>query len=332
MKRCFLALAALVLLLPCGEAKAADYPKMTIRAASANPPGSVLTVCIDKFKEVIEKESEGAITVQTFYGGSLGDEQTNVKHLRNGSVQLATLACGNLTPFAPQAGVFILPYMFPQIADAQKLFNNKPYMDKMADIIAEKSRARPLGWILGGYRVITNSVKPIKTMEDLKGLKIRVPPVQLQLDSFRSWGVEPHPLAWSETFNALQQGVVDGQENPHSVNRDQKFWEVQKYITNVHYMLWVGPMLVSEAWYQKLDPKTKALVEKAVLAGAHYEWQWSAEQEAVALRDCQKHGMVENDLKDEPNWKTAATSIWPRFYEGIGGKAIVDEAQAIIEN
>ena len=73
-------------------------------------------------------------------------------------------------------------------------------------------------------------------MADLKGLKIRVPAVELQLAAFRSWGVEPHPLSWSETFNALQQGVVDGQENPYAIIRDQKFWEVQKYITDLHYM------------------------------------------------------------------------------------------------
>ena len=70
---------------------------------------------------------------------------------------------------------------------------------------------------MGGYRIITNSKKPINTMADLKGLKIRVPAVELQLAAFRSWGVEPHPLAWSETFNGLQQGVVDGQENPHAI-------------------------------------------------------------------------------------------------------------------
>ena len=108
-------------------------------------------------------------------------------------------------------------------------------MNKTADAIARQSRTRPLSWLVGGYRIITNSKKPINTMADLKGLKIRVPAVELQLAAFRSWGVEPHPLAWSETFNGLQQGVVDGQENPHAINRDQKFWEVQKYITNIHY-------------------------------------------------------------------------------------------------
>ena len=330
MRRFLTAFAAAVLMLSLGTANAAEYKKMTIRAATANPQGSLHVVAIDKFKEIVEKESNGAITVQTFYGGSLGDEQANVKQLRNAEIHLAVLADGNLTPFAPQAGVFILPYMFPKISDAEKLFGNEAFMNKTADAIAKQSRTRPLSWLVGGYRIITNSKKPINTMADLKGLKIRVPAVELQLAAFRSWGVEPHPLAWSETFNGLQQGVVDGQENPHAINRDQKFWEVQKYITNIHYMLWVGPMLVSDPWFRKLDPQTKALVEKAAKEAAAYEWKWSAEQDEIALKECLARGMVINDVSDEPAWTEAARSVWPQFYDKVGGMAVVDEALAIM--
>ncbi len=311
-------------------ATAAEYKKMTIRAATANPQGSLHVTAIDKFKEIVEKESNGAITVQTFYGGSLGDEQANVKQLRNQEVHLAVLACGNLTPFAPSAGVYYLPYMFPNPQDANKLFANEAFNAKVADQIAKQSGTRPLAWLKGGYRVITNSKHPITKIEELKGLKIRVPAVELQLEAFRSWGVEPHPLAWSETFNALQQGVADGQENPHAINRDQKFWEVQKYITNVHYLLWVGPMLVSERWYGKLDDATKTLVNKAAQEAAAYEWQWSDEQEELALKACLEHGMSINDLEDEAKWMEAARSIWPKFYDKVGGKDLVDEALAII--
>lgn len=327
----FLSLPLALALLFCAvTAGAADYKKSTIRVATANPDGSLHVIALNKFKEVVEKESNGAITVQTFYGGSMGDEQANVKQLRNAEIHLAVLACGNLTPFASKAGVFILPYMFPKMEDAAALFGNAAFIDKMADDIAQQSRTRPLGWLVGGYRHVTNSKKPITQMDDLKGLKIRVPAVELQLEAFRSWGVEPHPLAWSETFNALQQGVADGQENPHAINRDQKFWEVQKYITNVHYMLWVGPMLASETWYRKLDPATKALVDKAVKEAVAYEWQWAAEQDKLALQQCLDHGMVINDLTDEAEWMKAARSVWPKFYDKVGGKAVVDEAVAII--
>ena len=174
--------------------------------------------------------------------------------------------------------------------------------------------------------------KPITKMEDLQGLKIRVPAVELQLAAFRSWGVEPHPLAWSETFNGLQQGVIDGQENPHSVNRDQKFWEVQKYITESHYLLWVGPILASEKWYRKLDAQTKALVDKAAKEAMLAEWKWIDEQDSVAFKACIDHGMQFDKLTDEPKWVEAARGVWPKFYDKVGGKELIDAALAIINS
>ena len=273
MKRCSLLLCALAVLVLCvGTADAEEYKKQTIRAATANPEGSQMTTAINKFKEIVERDSNGQITVQTFYGGSMGDEQANVKQLRNNEINLGVMSTGNLTPFAPSAGIFYLPYLFPTTDDAKKLLRDEEFSKKLADQIARESRTRPLGWLLGGYRVLTNSKHPINTIDDLKGLKMRVPPVEMQLAAFRSWGVEPHPLAWSETFNGLQQGVIDGQENPHAVNRDQKFWEVQKYITDVPYLLWTGPFLVSEQWYRKLDPKTRALVDRAAREALEHEW------------------------------------------------------------
>ncbi|MDR1776511.1 MAG: TRAP transporter substrate-binding protein [Desulfovibrio sp.] len=330
LKRLFFAVALLSAFVFTGAAQAAQYQKMTIRAATANPPGSLHVTAIEKFKTIVEKESGGMITVQTFYGGSMGDEQANVKQLRTEELHLTVVACGNLTPFAPRAALFILPYVFPKLQDAYKLFNNRAFMTKQADVIAQQSGGRPLSWLVGGYRVLTNSKKPIAVLDDLKGLKIRVPPVEIQLDAFRSWGVEPHPLAWTETFNGLQQGVVDGQENPHGVNRDQKFWEVQKYISDLHYMLWVGPMLVSEKWYRKLSPDSKALVDKAAQEAALYEWKWCEEDVEKAKADCLAHGMKENALKDEPQWIAKARAIWPKFTDKLGGQAVVDEALAIM--
>lgn len=329
-KRIFLAVALVSVMLLAGTAQAVEYKKMTIRAATANPQGSLHVTAIEKFKEIVEKESGGTITVQTFYGGSMGDEQANVKQLRTEELHLTVVACGNLTPFSPRASMFILPYLFPTLPDAYTLFDNDAFMTKQADIIAKESAARPLGWLVGGYRVLTNSKHPITTISDLQGLKIRVPAVELQLDAFRSWGVEPHPLAWTETFNGLQQGVVDGQENPHGINRDQKFWEVQKYVSNVHYMLWVGPILVSERWYKKLPVETKALVDKAAKEAMHYEWDWSEKDVEKALGQCIANGMTLSDLKDENVWIEKARGIWPKYTSKIGGQSIVDEALAIM--
>ena len=331
MKRLMLTVFIGASMLLAGTAVAAEIQQMTIRIATANPMGSLHVTALEKFREIVEKESGGRITVQTFYGGAMGDEQANVRQLRTEELHVTVVACGNLTPFAPRAALFVLPYLFPSLKEAYKLFSDKEFMDKQAAVIAQQSGARPLAWLVGGYRVLTNSVRPVTTIADLQGLKIRVPPVAVQLEAFRSWGIEPHPLAWTETFPALQQGVVDGQENPHGVNRDQKFWEAgQKHITNLHYMLWVGPILVSERWYRGLNAPTKALIDKAAREAQAYEWAWAEADVKKALAECLANGMILHDLKDEPVWIERARGIWPQFVEALGGRAIVDEALAIM--
>lgn len=308
------------------SAFANQYPEMTVRVTSSTPAGTTNSVPLEKLAEIITQKSNGRIKFQTFFGGVLGDEQAIVKQLQSNEIQMGIIAAGNLTPFAPQATIVILPYLFPEKKDAYKFFANEPLMEKIATNISVQSNIRPLGWVVSGYRVLTNSKNPINTIDDMKGLKWRVPPVKLQLDAFRSWGVEPHPLPWIETFNGLQQGVIDGQENPHVLNRDTKFWEVQKYVTNVHYMLWVGPMLVSERWFSKLDENTKQLFIESSKEAIAYGWKWNEEQEKIAIDECIANGMIIGTVSDEDVWIEKARSIWPQYYETVGGKEIIEQA------
>ena len=322
---------SLALLVPA-PAQAATYKKQTIMVATANPPISIHAVTLEKFKEVLEKESGGAITVRAFYSGSMGDEQTNVKQLRTQELHATVVFAGNLSPFAPTANLFGLPYIFPEMQDAPNLYSDRVFMKKIADRIVKESNARCLAWMFGGYRFLLTAKHPVKNISDLAGQKIRVSPSEGQLQSFRSWGVDPHPMAWTEVFNALQQGVVDGIETPYTVIVDQKFWEVTKYISELHYMMWVGHLLVSEPWYQKLDPDTKALVDKAALEAERYSWQWIKDNEATAIEASKAHGMQIFTLEDEPVWiEKAKGVVWPMFFEKFGIKDLTDEAVAIIE-
>ncbi|WP_461211268.1 TRAP transporter substrate-binding protein [Desulfocurvus sp. DL9XJH121] len=330
MKRAFVLLVIATFLLSSASAFAAGYKKTVIMAATANPTGSLHAVALEKFKEIVGKESGGDITVNLFLGGSMGSEQANVKQLRTGEIHVAVLADGNLTPFAPAATIAILPYLFPTINDAYNLLGNQEFVAELGDTVAKQSQTRPLCWLIGGYRVLTNSKKSITKIDDLQGLKICVSKVRIQLDSFRAWGVEPHPQAWSETFNALQQGVADGQESPHSINQDQKFWEVQKYVTDLHYMLWVGPLLVSDKWFQALPDNSKALIQTAALKACYHEWKWVAEQNQKALDNCLAHGMTFEKLTDEKIWMEKARALWPQYYEAVGGKERVDKALKIM--
>lgn len=284
----------------------------------------------EKFGELLSEKTDGAYDVRVFPNAQLsgGDQMKQAEMVGRGALDLVVTSAINVTPLVPEMAVFSLPYMYADYAQVDATTQGDA-VKPLEDILASKG-IKVLAWGENGFRELTNNSKPVKSPEDMKGMNIRVAG-PMYIDVMNALGANPQQMQWSETLTALQQGVVDGQENPHAINRDQKFWEVQKYITNIHYMLWVGPMLVSDPWFRKLDPQTKALVEKAAKEAAAYEWKWSAEQDEIALKECLARGMVINDVSDEPAWTEAARSVWPQFYDKVGGKAVVDEALAIMQ-
>mgnify|MGYP002546505336 CR=1 FL=1 len=311
------------------DATASDGATYTLKLAHDANTTSAYQLSALELKRMIEEKSDGRIKVEVYPAQQLGSAQEMIEGMQMGTIEATLLPTAKFGGFDQTMNILDMPFLFPDEDTLYEIMNGELGEQVMAGL--PDIGIRGCAFYGNGFKAITNNIHPIESPDDLKGLKIRVPAVELQLAAFRSWGVEPHPLAWSETFNGLQQGVVDGQENPHAINRDQKFWEVQKYITNIHYMLWVGPMLVSDPWFRKLDPQTKALVEKAAKEAAAYEWKWSAEQDEIALKECLARGMVINDVSDEPAWTEAARSVWPQFYDKVGGKAVVDEALAIMQ-
>jgi tripartite ATP-independent transporter DctP family solute receptor len=329
MKKWFAVVAGLffgIALLTAG----AGAQQFTIKYAVSSPPDSFHQAYADKFKELCEKYSGGKIKVNVYGGAQLGSEQDNVQGCSTNMIQMTTLAVNNLTPFANSVGFMTLPYAFQKIEDAYKLYKH-PFMEELNKKIVAQANVRAVSWLVGGYRVFTNSKKEVRTPEDLQGIKVRVPKNKIMIAAYKSWGVNPVPISWTETFNALQQKVVDAQDNPHIVNAASKFYEVQKYITNIHYLLWTGPNIMSEQFYKKLPADLKKAVNRAAKEAAVYEWDFVAKQEAKALKECLDKGMKLLEPADnEKEWIRRAKTVWPDMYKDIGGKAWVDQAMAVI--
>ena len=146
------------------------------------------------------------------------------------------------------------------------------------------------------------------------------------LATYKAWGINPHPLAWSEVFTALQQRVIDGQDNPYISILANKFYEVQKYITEVNYFQWTGPIVISEKRYQSLSPEIRNILTKASVDAALYQQKWVEENIDAAKAELIKKGMSVCALTDEEEWKSRARSVWPQFYDSMGGKALADKA------
>ena len=275
------------------------------------------------FKEFVEKATSGAMEVQIYPASQLGSEERNFQDIQNKVIQAASLAVNNATVFSPSLGFFDLPYIFNSFEEAYQAMDEN--WDEINRRMVAESGNMAVGWLVQGFRVISNSKRPVKTLGDLKGLKIRVPNNPIMIATFKAWDCEPAPMAWDETFNALQQGVVDGQENPYAVFASNKFEEVQKYITEIHYKMWIGPIVVNADWLEKLPPEQK----KAVLEGGKHATRKNREMIAAMDKDLKgviaKAGVqILDKPEDEDVWAKKAMTVWPQFYDKIGDLSLLD--------
>lgn len=313
MKTALLA-AALLFALPSAQAK-------TFRMALGDAQGGTQWELGQKFSELLESKTGGKHKVRMFANGQLGSEQDTINDAAIGSLDFSVLAINNITPFSPSVGVLTLPYVIQSLDDAVKLTRGNVGKE-LTDNTIRDARVRIVGWAYSGFRVLTNSKRPVKTLADLDGLVIRVPKNEIMIATYQAWGINPTPMAWSETFTALQQGVVDGQDNPYITNHAMKFYEVQKYITNVRYIFSLEPLVISEDVFQslKLDLQ-KAIIEAGHEATLHSEAYIKASEEDIR-KDLQAKGMeISDPANDEKEWIEKATSaVWPQYYDSIGGK------------
>lgn len=301
----------------------------SFRVAVGDAAGSAQHELGKKFVEELEAATDGAFTAELFLNGQLGSEQNTINDASMGLLDMSILAINNITPFSPTVGIFTLPYVIQGVDDAEKLINSEVGQELIDNTIRDAG-VRIIGWTYTGCRVLTNSKKPVATLDDLQGLVIRVPKNEIMIDSYNAWGINPTPMAWSETFTALQQGVVDGQDNPYLTVHSMKFYEVQKYITDICYVFSIEPLIISEGVFQGLDPAIQEAMLAAGAAATEHSAKFLRESEASIKEDLVAKGM-EITEPDEADWIAKATeAVWPKFYDSIGGKEKLDAAMAIL--
>ena len=320
-------LAATMLVAASSQAVLAKTYKMAIGDAQGGTQWELGV----KFTELFKEKTGGKHDINLFPNGQLGSEQDTINNAAMGTLDFSLLAINNITPFSPTVGVFTLPYVIQSLDEAVTLTQGEVGQELVENTIRDAG-VRIVGWAYSGFRVLTNSKQPVKTLDDLKGLVIRVPKNEIMISTYQAWGVNPTPMAWSETFTALQQKVVDGQDNPYITNSAMQFYEVQKYITNIRYIFSLEPLVISEMLFQSMDEAT----QKAVLEAGHeatlYSQQYLKDTEEKIKADLQAKGMEISDPADgEKEWiEKATTAVWPKYYESIGGKEKLDKVLQIL--
>ena len=266
----FLVLASFCFVLGMSlPAQAEDVYK--VKVAHEDITEAPVHLAFELFKELAEKRSDGRLQITIYPNETLGTNRETIESAQLGAIQMLRTPSGVLAPFVPEMALLDIPFMFNSYDEARTTVESPDLKKFMADACAKKGIVF-FGYYEQGFRNITNSKKSIWKLEDLKGLKLRTMEAPLHMTNFKALGASPTPMAWGELFTALQQGVVDGQENPFYVIIDAKFPEVQSYMSITNHIYDAFPNLASKKWWDKLPADLQKILVDCMEESRIYQY------------------------------------------------------------
>ncbi len=305
-----------------GASANAEIRDHTIKFAAQNSKGHPQVTGMERFAELVAEKSGGKMTVRLFPGGALGGDLQTISALQGGIIEMSVMNAGLLAGNAKEFAAVDLPFLFatPQEADAVM---DGPFGDSLAALLPAKGLIGLGYWELG-FRNLTNNVRPIASLEDIKGLKLRTLQAPIAIDMFTTLGANAVPLPYPELYTALETNTVDGQENPYANVVTAKFYEVQKYLTNTRHLYNPQLVLASGTFWNKLNDEEKAVISSAATEARDYQRQVSREADAGFLQQLRDLGMQITDLSPEEQSKIreAVKPVIARFSEDIGATTV----------
>jgi len=256
-----MALAVALVVAGAASHAGAQAAKTTIKLNVGTPAGHPYNVGADTFKRIVEAESGGALVVQIFPSAQLGGEVESAKNVQLGTLEATIASTSNMSSFVERFNVFSVPYLFKSIACSFAVMDG-PVGQEFSETLVKSSRVRVLGYPTFGARHLFNTKRRVVRPDDIKGLKIRAPDALLEA-TWRALGGNPVPLPFPEVFNALQQGVIDGDANPLTSIQTFRWYESVKYVTLTNTAVGVGVFVMGEPFFQKLPKNQQDLVLRA---------------------------------------------------------------------
>jgi len=307
------------LVLGMGMACAA-FAQTTMKISISTAQNSHQGVAIDTFAKEVEKRTGGRYKVQTFYNGSLGGERESIEAVQLGTQELAFSSTGPVPNFVPETKILDVPFLFRDKAHARAVLDGPIGQDLLTKFDAKGFKA--LAWAENGFRHMTNSKRDVKGPEDLKGLKMRTMENPIHIAAYKGFGIVPTPMAFPEVFTALQQGTVDGQENPLSVIMAAKFDQVQKYLTLTAHVYSPAVWLMNKAAFDKLSPADQQAFIEAAKECTKANRARVAEDDAKGVVDLRAKGMNVIDNPDKAKFVAALATVNAEFEKQFGKPAI----------
>ncbi len=336
MKSFRLALASASLLaafaIPATPAFAQDIQERVIKFGHINNPDHAVSFGVKRFAELVSAKSGGKMKVQEFPASALGNELQQQSALQGGVQEMSAPATSSLAGIVKEMGLVDFPFAVSSFAQADALLDG-PLGQALIAKLPEKGLVALGYWDLG-FRNVTNSKRPITKPEDLDGLKIRVIPNPVFLETFKTLRANPLPMPFAELYGALESKAVDGQENPFAVILSNKFYEVQKYVTATNHVYAANIVLVSKRFWDKLSPAEQKIMHDAANESRAYQREVSRTAAQKAVAELQSKGMQYNELSaaEQARMRDAVKPVTEKFlatYDPTIAKLYTDELARI---
>ena len=279
-----------------------DGPKFSFRVAHTTPPGNHITLAFEKFKELVEKKSDGRISVQIFPNAMLGSDRVLMEGAQKGSLEMAVSSTPNMANFSPLYQIFDLPYITsPQNQEKLYAAIDSGELGKYLVKVAHDIALEPIMYAEYGYRNFVTIKKPISSVKDLAGLKIRTTDSPVEVEVAKALGMNPTPVAWGETYTALQQGIVDAMESPLTYIIPSKFYEVQDYLSMTNHFYSPSVVAMNKAKFEALTPEQQEIMLSCAEQATAYQTEFCLSMdEKLADEAANIHGMevVYTDMEE----------------------------------
>ena len=268
---------------------------MSIKLGVVTKPGSAQNIAAEKFKGLIEARSQGEISVQIFHSASLGNETEILQQDQLNTLQMAVVPGGPVDTFDPVARVINYPFLFKGYDQVDQVLDGPLGAEVLKSL--EGSGFKGLCFSENGFRNLTNNRRPVKSPDDIAGLKVRVMASTIHKEIWKALGANPTPMPWP-IYTELEQGVIDGQENPLWVLEVYKFYEIQKYLTLTRHVYSYHIDVASLKWWNTLDAKRQQMIQAAMCEAARLQRQDNRDQNETRLALLKEKGMLVEEAPD----------------------------------
>jgi len=310
-------------------AYAADY-ELKLAWLTADSPTDPYAIAARAFKEELETATDGRVVVQLFPNRQLGDDKEILEGLQFGTIDLGIITNAVVANLEPTYQLVDLPFLFGSAEQAHEVLDG-PVGDQLAANLREDGVVS-LGAAEGGFRNMINNTRPVRTPEDVEGVKFRTMQNPVFIEMFDALGGSPVPMAWGEVFTAMQQGTVDGLKIPAAVVRANNYPEGTQFLSFTRHTYSAIHLLMSERSFEGLPEDIQQAVLDAGEAAIDAQREAVAAAEADVVAALEAAGMEINDIEDVAAFRARVVPVYERFEDSIGADLLETALQAVSSN